>query len=104
MPPGIGPQRPAHQRPADQPRLADPPPPALRQRLVDPERGKGDEVDGDEVIGEEFDVSSRNYLKIPLDLNRRDFSIEFDISVGDGKGDFKSAVAKCSAGDSLKKE
>ena len=36
--------RAADERPAQQRRLRDPPPPTLRRRLVQPERGEGDEV------------------------------------------------------------
>ena len=46
---GIGSGRPADQRPPEQVRLARPPPPVLRPRLVDPETGKGDEIDRDQV-------------------------------------------------------
>lgn len=46
----IGPRRAAHERPAEQGRFADPPTADLGQPLVDPEAGKGGEVDGDGVV------------------------------------------------------
>lgn len=46
--PGIGTGRPAQQCPEQQRRFPDAPPPVLRPRLVDPERGESDEVQRDE--------------------------------------------------------
>ena len=51
-PPRIGSGRPADQRQPEEPRLRYPPPLGSGERLVEPERGEGEEVEDDQRSGE----------------------------------------------------